>query len=245
MAECAFCGGAALSREHVFPRWLEQFLGTREQILEQDRYGENPFSVRRRADGLDFTVRRVCRGCNGGWMSDIEARGRPLLEPFITSLRGKLVDPATQRGFALWAVKTAMVFDLTQAAPLARAEDRKALARGRIPGHAHVWVGACEAYLPLTMGHTIRLDIEPHDELVIRPPAGLVVTIKLGHLCFVVGLPGLAVRWQSEVLGFRALQSVWPRRRRTIAWPWARIPDAAAFDELGSLFVDASRMAHP
>jgi hypothetical protein len=32
---------------------------------------------------LDAPVRRVCQGCNGGWMSQLEAQAKPPLEPMF------------------------------------------------------------------------------------------------------------------------------------------------------------------
>jgi hypothetical protein len=41
---------------------------------------------------LDAQVRRVCQNCNGGWMSQLEAQAKPLLEPMFDGKPMTLMD---------------------------------------------------------------------------------------------------------------------------------------------------------
>src|SRR4051812_47707066 len=116
--ECAFCRtDTTLTREHVFPAWLNAYLPTDRPywILEHDRFvGERTFEVRRPARGLDFTVRAVCAQCNGGWMSRLEGEARPILEPLMTSRELRPLMKDEQLAVGRWATKTAMMMDFTQ-----------------------------------------------------------------------------------------------------------------------------------
>ncbi|MFD9467199.1 hypothetical protein [Streptomyces sp. NPDC060027] len=63
---CVFCGGSPVTKEHVFPQWLNQYLPPGRQQTEQARYGAGAFDVTRQSMGLDFTVKKVCAPCNKG-----------------------------------------------------------------------------------------------------------------------------------------------------------------------------------
>ena len=78
---CVFCGykGSDFAPEHWIPNWL-----SRELIPEHathvihNRPGHSWPSRR-----FEFTVPHVCKACNHGWMSDLEARTKPHVLPFI------------------------------------------------------------------------------------------------------------------------------------------------------------------
>jgi hypothetical protein len=109
--ECVFCGGPANSREHVWPQWVSRHFVGRLSLVDVSR-GVPPRSMHI----LDAQVRRVCQGCNGGWMSQLEAQAKPLLEPMFD---GKPVTLGAdqQAVLAAWTVKTLMMLDLWQDGP--------------------------------------------------------------------------------------------------------------------------------
>jgi hypothetical protein len=101
MARCTFCQeDRTLTREHVWPQWLAS-------VFEE----EAPQPIVRRVGGavsirnepmFKQTVRAVCRDCNGGWMSQLEERVKPVLRPMIRGMTVQLgVD--TQGLIATWA----------------------------------------------------------------------------------------------------------------------------------------------
>ena len=65
---------------------------------------------------LDAQVRRVCQGCNGGWMSQLEAQAKPLLEPMFDG-KPMTLGPDEQPVLAAWTVKTLMMLDLWRPDP--------------------------------------------------------------------------------------------------------------------------------
>lgn len=115
---CVFCGGFPVTKEHVFPQWLNQYLSPGRQQLEQARYGEGAYDKTRQGAGLDFTVKKVCAPCNNGWMSQIEYSARGALEPLLSRQDFTFVSLRQQRQIAQWATKTAMMADQTQREPV-------------------------------------------------------------------------------------------------------------------------------
>lgn len=123
---CVFCGARADSKEHVFPNWLN---GVFDQIPTLDKSGGAwergslvfGTGVHQHQDWLvrdiaSVTTRYVCRGCNGGWMSTLEVRARPLLAPMILGKPHPL-SMAQQLTVATWATKTAIVCERSLSTP--------------------------------------------------------------------------------------------------------------------------------
>jgi hypothetical protein len=216
---CVFCGRSPDTKEHIFPRWLDRYLPNgRRQELEQARYGTGGYDITRSSVGLDFTVRKVCARCNGGWMSALEADSIDVLDPLITRLDLRLVSLQHQRQIAVWAVKTAMMLDQTQPVPLL---PQPQLARMRthraIPGGTRVWIGACDELFPLVTSHTAQMELEKLDEPAAAWPAGFYAPMKIGHLCLYVYFSGADVVVQHPYR--MAIARIWPRRGSSLPWP--------------------------
>jgi hypothetical protein len=144
---CVFCGDdARLTKEHVFPAWLDRHLPAAPYwVLEQDRFaGKRPFEVRRRGSGLDFTVRVVCAACNSAWMAALEEEAKPVLERIILTTDPQVLEGDELRVIGRWATKTAMMIDFTQEEPLVPQRDRTLFyKRQTIPRRSWIWLGAC------------------------------------------------------------------------------------------------------
>jgi hypothetical protein len=100
------------SKEHVFSKWL----------LKELKYLDAPIALYRTlADGSstqvrvpvrldDFKLKRVCRPCNNGWMSELESVAKPLLLGLIKE--GRALDSLNEderQILAKWAGKTAII----------------------------------------------------------------------------------------------------------------------------------------
>ncbi|HEX4807187.1 MAG TPA: hypothetical protein VFU94_14910 [Conexibacter sp.] len=106
---CVFCGfRGKLSNEHVWPDWLAQFVidDARAPWVKIGRRG----GVERIWDAPMFhhKVRRVCRPCNNGWLSDIENAVKPFLRWMILG-RDCQLDSGTQATFATWCTLRAFM----------------------------------------------------------------------------------------------------------------------------------------
>ncbi len=143
---CWMCGRPGpLTEEHTFPDWVRKiFAADGSDIVLSDHLAGmvNRSRTWTNRSG-EVTVRSVCRDCNQGWMSKLEARCRPLLQPLITGHPARL-SPAGQVDLALWAVKTAWVFQSRNATTsTCRAEQRQALAATlALPAGVQVLLGA-------------------------------------------------------------------------------------------------------
>jgi hypothetical protein len=108
MRSCIFCGGHASSKEDAWPLWLLRRLGASGPGRMEAQRGQAPRSWLLVRAGLK--VRSVCSACNNGWMSDLETRAKPVIEPLLDDTT-VVLDAARQATIGVWAVKNAMVFD--------------------------------------------------------------------------------------------------------------------------------------
>ena len=123
--KCIFCKEWGVSKEHVFPDWLQQLLpkgpndthqhGTVIWALDTNGIPIRVPTIRRRqGQASSKKVRTVCENCNNGWLSALEERTKPLLRRMVCGKPHRLND-LDQRMLATWVAKTAMVAEGVQA----------------------------------------------------------------------------------------------------------------------------------
>jgi hypothetical protein len=82
MRLCLFCSSNANSIEDAWPLWLTSlFKGERPMAVHAERYGVSLPSWKTIQPKL--AIRHVCEHCNNGWMSRLENRVRPFLQPLL------------------------------------------------------------------------------------------------------------------------------------------------------------------
>jgi hypothetical protein len=89
-------------------------------------------------------VKCVCEQCNNGWMSRMENRARPHLEPLLTG-QPRVLDADAQTTISTWAVKTAMVLEGMDADPkrhYSQLQRERFRLRAAIPWRTSVWLAA-------------------------------------------------------------------------------------------------------
>jgi hypothetical protein len=94
--KCVFCGGTGLTKSHIWPDWMDQYLPPRAEYYVQAIGEVNTFSPRmrrpqverhtRQGDARARKPRNTCRRCNGGWMSQIESNA---IGPSVPLIQGK------------------------------------------------------------------------------------------------------------------------------------------------------------
>jgi len=145
--ECIFCGGSADSREDVWPRWMTlRFVG--DGTIEQERGPELRMTTWR-VNRPKLVVRRVCTRCNNRWMSQLQNRGKPIIERFWDQDE-VVLDLNNCSALSQWAVMTAMVLQTLdeQGGWLFSEYDRTLMWHAqRIPSYVGVWIANC-------VGHT-------------------------------------------------------------------------------------------
>jgi len=139
-----FCSSRVSSREDAWPLWLLRRVGA-------DKLGE--MNAERGGTGLrcwrlaksGIRVRFVCSDCNNGWMSELESRAKPVIEPLLDDAPHVLAADH-QRTLAVWAVKSAMVFEalrLNHPWVFTHEERTQLRESSTLPPRTKVWIAKC------------------------------------------------------------------------------------------------------
>lgn len=139
---CMFCGASgSLSDEHVIPKWLPAEI----KAAGYSNRPERPRSkiIYQTTDGTDTRERllsphgilinkRVCSGCNNGWMGrGLETEFSPVFKRLVRLQLDQIEHPAVVELMVRWALKTCMVHDETIRAGLSYSQhDRTTLMHG-------------------------------------------------------------------------------------------------------------------
>lgn len=170
---------------------------------------------------LNWKARVVCKQCNNTWMSQIEAKhAKPAMVGLIRGDMDMPVTPSIARSLALFAFKTAVVFDHIQRnrSPFFVRSSRYRFARSlAIPFGVSMWMAG---FLPMGKGevqtcyHEGDLSASNHLRLYV-------CTYAVGHFAFQV----VASRQQGFVSlrpapGFEFVAvPFWPRLHDGVVWP--------------------------
>jgi hypothetical protein len=219
---CAFCGAAHITDEHVWPKWISRQLQDDGGFLMPSPYGP------RRMRSLEITA-PVCETCNNRWLSVLENDVRLVLGPLVRG-EERTLSTGEQQLLATWAVKTALMLDLSGGVPLVPTGFYVDFRQRRQPlrGQA-VWLGAYRGshWAMWAQQRGLRVGISA-DELpnafVTTFTAFRIVFQVFGH--FTTGGATIDDGRQSAA----ALERIWPPRGRPIDWP----PRGLAFSD-GSL----------
>lgn len=100
------------AKEHVIAEWLLRALDVQyEAVTHAVANGSTDQVQSTRVFTFDaFREGRICEGCNGGWMKDLEDEAKPLLIPLMNAERGvSSLDEKECLIVARWTAKTAAV----------------------------------------------------------------------------------------------------------------------------------------
>lgn len=186
---CLFCNRAADSIEHALPRWISDNLGAPgwRVIARLDDEVTADYTTA----SPEMRARVVCQRCNNGWMSGLEARCRPTLDPLLRGFEVSLL-PGVLKDLTLWVTKTAFLMDYVRRGPVHLPDGHAAwlLEHREPPPELHVYL-ACREY-PLNQAvytegsfvHGTRPEGTP-------TPDGYCITFAVVHLLAQVWyLPG-------------------------------------------------------
>jgi hypothetical protein len=237
MKACLFCDQKVKNtREHAWPNWTANVLGTLYSV--EVEFGDG---TRRQWASAPLRVKRVCRNCNEGWMSDLESKNRPLLGGMMSDLSVRL-NRADQQIVAAWCVKTAMVLEATSRTTsfFYTNEDRARLRQELlIPYDTLIWLGR-QHRSDYSYAQGRRLERSSPSPILRE---GYVTTLAAGRLVMQV----MSVHRQPEhrgriVLdpvpgpwGNTGLLQIWPTDSPSIRWPprwsFANEPELDALTE--------------
>ena len=224
MSQCLFCEKPADSKEHLWSKWILNSLKSQDPIVVE--LGKAPPS---KPFTGDVTVKCVCTECNNSWMSQLEAKIKPLVGSLMQDLSAPL-DAAQQKDVALWALKTAMVLEGTKSKAIVRAYQQADCEQLRvsssIPPRTRIWLGRFSGSGRLATGTDIGVNMGE----VPNAAHGCVTTIIVGHLAIQVLSINVPAKYDNEIVNIgckmgpwnELLIDVWPIASGSVVWPPAQ-----------------------
>jgi hypothetical protein len=220
--QCLFCEQNAGNQEHLWADW----------ILKLRKWGPIRHSIGGSPEKIlgsgKQTVGTVCRTCNNGWMSGLEAENIPLMGSLLHDISAPL-DAAQQSLLSAWTMKTAMVFDSvnrrTRTSFYERDECKNLRLTRSIPDRVHIWMGRSSISTGLAAIGT-DLSIVMSDGLQVG--MGCATTLVVGHLALQVLAMHIFSEHTDKNIGEinpkpgrwnEMLSTIWPIGGRSVAWP--------------------------
>lgn len=220
--DCPFCDrfdGSELTDEHVWPVWLQGELVHR-GVLERKPVGP---------------VVPVCHNCNTKWMSTLEQDAQRDL-PAMWDEHFK-IDAERQRVLASWATCRAIVIDRLSARPsIPRGFGHDLRVKREPPDDGAVSVWAILLKEPESPRWFARnLSVAPVNGAKPEEPNFTCITFSVYNVLFQVLFTFNTGQYHLESNGdfSVALRQLWPRSKRSVAWPHGRVntPGAIAVVE--------------
>jgi hypothetical protein len=117
--QCIFCGEGPISREHVWAKWMRDYLptGQGQQAIQETDFTDStvrtrPGPLTKKGDARSQKLKVVCVNCNNGWMSKIQARTKPVLLPLLLG-HPKSIAGWDQHSLAVWLTMFGMIYETT------------------------------------------------------------------------------------------------------------------------------------
>lgn len=118
--KCIFDGKLGLTKAHIFPEWLGEHITEKTDRHVHAVGNFETFTPRtqtpaawtriRQGDTGSRKVRRVCGGCNSGWLGALETPAKPIV---VALMNGEdvVIDLQMQRNLAAWLCAITMLID--------------------------------------------------------------------------------------------------------------------------------------
>lgn len=230
---CIFCGERVDSREHVWPQWLVRIiepLPGSNKTLFAIRTNKDGQSNRWKRSTPELVTKSVCRGCNEGWMSDMEQTTKPILCPMIKGEETTLTT-IQQTRIAIWMLKVAIVLDSMSFEARFYEESERFHFRATFlpPGFLTFWLGYYSgSHWSGFTNHRILTN-----EKSVPPYKSYVLTMAFGRLVLQLCNSKLATFTNAVARKFPVRNGDWsivefsPHLNRSILWP----PFGPSFDD--------------
>lgn len=179
------------------PLAIEGVIGTK----PIKHFGPNP----------EITIRSVCKTCNEGWLSELENASRPFIGALMRDISMTL-NPPEQFTMALWAIKTAIVWEsVIHKVRTSRytEEQRHALrSASKIPRHTSIWLGRYSGSGVLgAFAHDIRYEMSEAGMMV----DGQASTFLVGRLALQVYTVHVPSEYRIARIGIEHKAGPWDR----------------------------------
>jgi hypothetical protein len=104
---CIFCGSSPTTSEHHPPQWIRECFPNQAALRFLGKPDGTYVARGQSAHMAAIKINHVCRGCNNGWMADIERVTKPVLLPLIQGKASRL-RKLDQIAIATWMLKSAL-----------------------------------------------------------------------------------------------------------------------------------------
>jgi len=250
---CIFCGGAGLSKEHLYAKWLRDYIPRVQPRhgIESTVYGAEGTTHEtqwRDGDIHSRKVRRVCKACNNGWMSSLQTDVRPFLVPMLegdaTSLNRR-----AQKIIAAWASMAVMVgehvIDDMAAVPQS---DRDYLRQWQAaPPSWRIWIANYKPSNTLShWTHNAMALADERDEVEFyadAAPNTQTTAACFGKHLFVYAMSsshpfiaGIIRRWGFDPTVRASIRQIFPAAAQVVRWPPGRVLTGREANRIGNEF---------
>jgi hypothetical protein len=216
---CIFCDRSSLTRAHVFRKaWLERLmpLGAKWRHTHE-RLGEEGFKTWWEKSEPDLVVKSVCGTCNEGWMNDLDHQAERLVEPMALGITTRLGSLADQHLVATWLTLVMTLASETQAEPILRPDQRKALREQPAPfDGATFWLTRTVSshFEAAVYPRSLRLHEANADAYLCT--VRVIDFVAQAFVPVTDPMPGLNIDRRANV---RFLRQLWPSQLGPVVWP--------------------------
>lgn len=144
---CIYCGrNGSLSREHVFPDWMNDVLATKTDVsfdmIEQNLVKDGVHRETRKSRG-HVRQKIVCESCNNGWLSRIDNDSKKIVSALIKDEKNQIIGLSEATLVTSLSAKMAINSDFMVPNDSAISEAcRTAFYANRTPSDFwHIWIG--------------------------------------------------------------------------------------------------------
>ncbi|WP_316161836.1 hypothetical protein [Bradyrhizobium sp. SZCCHNRI20481] len=220
--KCVFCGGAGLSKGHVWPDWMNRILPNTATHHEQEIGKFSTFEPTVPGPAYSIRVaqghartrkpRNTCLACNGGWMSAIEGLARQSGARLLLG-QPQLLDLVGQDAIASLLTLIAMRLEFLGDMRAIPDQERNRLRVTHIPSDDwKIWIAEFhgnDSDQHWSRTYAAQMDSKPTDKVGPEYCNVRVTTLVLGKLC--------AHLFYSPIIDFQGyegveLTQIWPRR---------------------------------
>ena len=245
--QCVFCGGRPLSDGHIWPGWMTETLPAKAPTHKRQFQVIGEFDPKPEILTLEEKTkqgpvgaskpRNTCLTCNGGWMSRIEDKSKPIVVPLILEERNFLLDTPCQIVIAslicLISMRVCLSRKETLETPLS---ERDALRlNGVPPQNWKIWIGPyVDADPSIHLGrHQASYLSSKLEGKVGAKPDTQITTFVVGKFCAHAFSAPLGINYDFESHP-HALSQIWPPTYRYIEWDRIIAIDRTGFEHIAS-----------
>ena len=241
---CIFCGGPRLSREHVWPQWLDQYVPKNmTEYFAGETTAHPTFEENKRkkwgGDPRSRSLKIVCEKCNSGWMSKLQEQAKSILLPLILG-QPAVLNQNAQECLAAWIAMTVVTAEFFYPSTTAISSDQRysLYHHQRPPTDGwKIWIGRYQrgkwqGYWAKNSQIIIsEEDTSPPSDIEVPPPNTQTTTLVVGELYIhVFSCPSV---WVVDRIGLTSkgaekIAQIWPIQESMIAWPISLMSDLDA-----------------